>query len=120
MVTNFNDITKEQAYGILAAVATLPEGEAKAILMNLIDEKIQDIIAPTPEKKERRKRNKSGLIQYDLETGKEIARFETIKEANLALGKKPNASSIGDVAAGKGKSAYGFGWKYVEPTSIED
>lgn len=71
-----------------------------------------------PAKKPRAAANKSGYIQLDTETGKEIARFATIKEANAAMGKKPGASCISQACRnfklGKSNKAYGFAWVYGE------
>ena len=71
---------------------------------------------PAPEKKKRAANNTSGYVQIDAETGKEIARFQTVKEANIALGKKETASNISDACRsyreGHSNKAYGFAWMY--------
>ena len=75
-------------------------------------------INPAPEKAKRAANNTSGVVQYDIETGKEIARFATVKEANLAVGKKEGASCISqacrNVKLNKSNKAYGYAWRYGE------
>ena len=60
----------------------------------------------------RKSPNTSGVVQVDAETGKEIARFATKKEANIAIGKKENSSGISDAANGRSSThkAYGYKW----------
>lgn len=64
----------------------------------------------------RRSPNTSGVVQVDVETGKEIARFATKKEANVAIGKKENSSGISDAANGRTSThkAYGFKWYHTD------
>lgn len=75
-------------------------------------------INPAPEKKHRSKNNTSGYCQLDAETGKLIAKYQTVKEANTALGKKETASNISDACrsyrAGKSNFAWGYKWVYGE------
>lgn len=51
--------------------------------------------------------------QYSKD-GKLINVFDSIKEANLFLGKSANNSNITSVCKGRRKSAYGYFWKYEE------
>jgi hypothetical protein len=57
--------------------------------------------------------NNHSIIQLDLEDNF-IKEWESIKEANLFLGKKYNASSISLNCKGIYKQAFGFKWKYKE------
>lgn len=68
------------------------------------------------DEKVRKSPNKSGVVQVDIDTGKEIARFATKKEANIALGKKEKASGISDAANGRTAThkAYGFKWYHAD------
>lgn len=71
---------------------------------------------PAPEKKKRSANNTTGYCQLDAETGKLIAKFQTVREANEALGKKPESSNISDACrsyrTGHSNRAYGFAWLY--------
>ena len=77
---------------------------------------LNDMINPVVEKKKRAANNTSGYVQIDPETGKEIARFQTVREANIALGKKETASNVSDACrnyqSGHSNKAWGFEWKY--------
>ena len=79
---------------------------------------IYDVIAFYEEAnaKPARTRNNSGVVQVDAETGKEIARFKTKKEANIALGKPESASGISDATNGRSTThfAYGYKWFHVD------
>lgn len=82
-----------------------------------LTQELNDVyLNPAPEKKKRAANNTSGYVQIDIETGKEIARFQTVKEANIALGKKETASNVSDACrayqAGKSNKAWGFAWEY--------
>jgi hypothetical protein len=67
-------------------------------------------------------RNTSGVVQVDNETGKEIARFATKKDANLAIGKPEKASGISDAVSGRTSThfAYGFKWYHVDEWDAMD
>lgn len=73
-------------------------------------------VLTAPVEKKRKSPNKSGVVQIDIETGKEIARFKTTKEANIALGKKETSSGISDAANGRSSThnAYGFKWYHAD------
>lgn len=77
---------------------------------------LNGIINPVVEKKKRAANNTSGYVQVDAETGKEIARFATVKEANIALGKKETASNVSDACrnyqTGHSNKAWSYLWYY--------
>lgn len=84
-------------------------------------EVLNDVIAKMDEEeailaKKRKSPNKSGVVQVDAETGKEIARFATQKEALIALGKDPKKSGISDSINGRTSThmAYGFKWYFAD------
>ena len=52
------------------------------------------------------------ILQIDLETGKVIKKWASLKEAGKALGIFPQ--NIGKVARGKRNHAGGYGWQYEE------
>ncbi len=61
---------------------------------------------------ETRRKNKKGwipVIQMDL-NGNEIARFDSVQDANRAMG-RTRASAINQVFAGMLKTAFGFKWR---------
>lgn len=88
----------------------------KAELVATLTDELNAMRNPVVEKKTRAANNTSGYVQVDAETGKEIARFATVKEANIAMGKKEGASCISqacrNVATGHSNTAYGFKWFY--------
>lgn len=51
------------------------------------------------------------IIQLDKNTEQEIKRYNSIAEANRALGVSQYSGSISNVIAGKAKTAHGFKWK---------
>lgn len=73
-------------------------------------------INPPVEKRTREKNNTSGYVQLDIETGDEIARYATVKEANIAMNRKEGASCISQACrnfrTGHSNHAYGFAWRY--------
>lgn len=84
-------------------------------------EVLNDVIAKMDEEaaiaaKKRKSPNKSGCVQVDLETGKEIARFASQKEALIAIGKDPKKSGISDAINGRTSThvAYGFKWYFAD------
>ena len=104
--------TEGLKYYFESAGDTIPQNIVKDIL-TLIDEYKT---LTTVEENKRKTPNKSGVVQVDPETGKEIARFTTKKEANVAVGKKENSSGISDAANGRTKThmAYGFKWYHAD------
>lgn len=107
-------ITEQIIIDCIGAAAQAGKGE---LVATLTDE-LNVMRNPVVEKKHREKNNTTGYVQFDIETGKEIARFETVKEANQAMGKKDGASCISQACrnfrVGKSNRAYGFAWKYGE------
>lgn len=74
-------------------------------------------VNPAPEKKHRKPNNVSGYVAFsDKECTKEVARYQTQKEANIAMNKKESASNISDACrayqAGKSNKAWDLFWKY--------
>ena len=66
--------------------------------------------------KKRKSPNKSGVVQVDPETGKEIARYTSQKEALIAIGKDPKKSGISDAinARTSTRKAYGYAWYFAD------
>ena len=55
-----------------------------------------------------------GVDAYDPDTGKLIAHYASIADANRALGKE-GTGNISAVCRGRGKTAYGYVWRYTTP-----
>lgn len=55
-----------------------------------------------------------GVDAYDPQTGELVAHYPTIAAANRALGKE-GTGNISAVCRGRGKTAYGYIWKYTTP-----
>jgi len=55
-----------------------------------------------------------GVDAYDPLSGKLVAHYASIAEANRALGKE-GTGNISAVCRGKGKTAYGYIWRYSTP-----
>lgn len=55
-----------------------------------------------------------GVDAYDPKTGALVAHYPTIAAANRALGKE-GTGNISAVCRGRGKTAYGYVWKYTTP-----
>ena len=55
-----------------------------------------------------------GVDAYDPRTGALVAHYPTIAAANRALGKE-GTGNISAVCRGRGKTAYGYIWKYTTP-----
>lgn len=112
-------MTKEKVQGLLYYYensADLDEG----IRVQTV-EVLNDVIAKMDEEaailaKKRKSPNKSGIVQVDPETGKEVARFATQKEALIALGKDPKKSGISDSINGRTSThmAYGYRWYFKD------
>lgn len=59
-----------------------------------------------------------GVDAYDPLSGKLVAHYASIAEANRALGKE-GTGNISAVCRGKGKTAYGYIWRYSTPQTEE-
>ena len=55
-----------------------------------------------------------GVDAYDPKTGQLVAHYNSIADANRALGKE-GTGNISAVCRGRGKTAYGYVWKYTTP-----
>lgn len=55
-----------------------------------------------------------GVDAYDPQTGQLVAHYNSIADANRALGKE-GTGNISAVCRGRGKTAYGYVWKYTTP-----
>ena len=55
-----------------------------------------------------------GVDAYDPKTGQLVAHYSSIADANRALG-KVGTGNISAVCRGRGKTAYGYIWKYTTP-----
>ena len=55
-----------------------------------------------------------GVDAYDPKTGQLVAHYNSIADANRALGKE-GTGNISAVCRGRGKTAYGYIWKYTTP-----
>lgn len=106
-------LTKELVVKLIANSSVAGDMETVTILTDALNE-----IEHPVEKKKRAANNTTGYVQMDMETGKKIAEFATVKEANEAMGKKPTASCISaacrNFKVGKSNVAYGFKWCYGE------
>lgn len=79
-------------------------------------EKMKEKFCTVKQVTKRRDRNSFNIkiapvLQYTLD-GKFIARYETIKDAERALGKEGGSSSIHHCCKGRYKTAHGFIWMY--------
>jgi predicted GIY-YIG superfamily endonuclease len=55
-----------------------------------------------------------GVDAYDPRTGQLVAHYNSIADANRALGKE-GTGNISAVCRGRGRTAYGYIWKYTTP-----
>lgn len=53
--------------------------------------------------------------QLDPETGKALARYDSIVDANIGIGKDTGATGIYGVLKGDRHTAFGFKWRYARP-----
>lgn len=70
-------------------------------------------------KKGKRNTSKAKPVRQLTIDGEEVQRFESIKDAEIALGISAQRSHIGAVCRGVTKSAYGFKWEYIEKDSTK-
>lgn len=84
-------------------------GEGKIIDNGIIDNK------PSIARVKRSNINSpEGVDAYDPKTGLLVAHYPSIAEANRALGKE-GTGNISAVCRGRGRTAYGYVWKYTTP-----
>lgn len=57
-----------------------------------------------------------GVDAYDPHTGELVAHYPTIAAANQAMG-AGNSGNISAVCRGRGRTAYGYIWRYTTPQS---
>ena len=70
---------------------------------------------PINKKDNRNKVNSpDGVDAYDQKTGEFVCHYESIAAANRALGHE-GTGNISAVCRGRGRTAYGFVWKYTTP-----
>lgn len=108
-------MTKETVQGLLYYYensADLDEG----IRVQTV-EVLNDVIAKMDEEaailaKKRKSPNKSGCVQIDPETNKEVARFASQKEALIAIGKDPKKAGISDAINGRTSTHMAYNWKW--------
>ena len=86
-------LSQELLTKVIGFAAQAGDMDAVAELTGILND---TYINPAPEKKKRASNNTSGYCQLDAETGKLIAKFQTVKECNVALGKKETASNVSD------------------------
>lgn len=55
-----------------------------------------------------------GVDAYDPKTGQLVAHYDSIADANRALGKE-GTGNISAVCRGRGRTAYGYIWRYTTP-----
>lgn len=65
-------------------------------------------------KRERDDYRKKPVIQRDMQTGKEINKYDSARDAAKALGPKAFGGHITMVCIGKRRSAYGYTWEYAQ------
>ena len=76
---------------------------------------ISDATKPNlAENKRGRTNSPDGVDAYDPKTGNLVAHYGSIAEANRALGKE-GTGNISAVCRGRGRTAYGYIWKYTTP-----
>lgn len=76
-----------------------------------LGEAIKPLLA---EKKRGTINSPAGIDAYDPKTGELVAHYNSIAEANRAVG-KPGTGNISAVCRGRGRTAYGYVWKYTTP-----
>lgn len=59
-----------------------------------------------------------GVDAYDPKTGELVKHYDSIADANRALGKE-GTGNISAVCRGRGKTAYGFIWRYTTPQDVK-
>lgn len=108
-------MTKETVQGLLyyyTNSADLDEGIREQTV-----EVLNDVIAKMDEEaailaKKRKSPNKSGVVQVNPETNKEVARFASQKEALIAIGKDPKKSGISDAINARTSTRMAYNWKW--------
>ena len=95
------------------SVDTSVPSAIKEDVLTLIDQAVAAEAAENAKK--HRTVNKSGVVQVDIKTDKELARFKTQKEALEAIGKE-NKTGISDAICGRTSThvAYGYKWYFAD------
>lgn len=80
-----------------------------------IEQQIGEAAKPTRAETKRSNVNSpDGVDAYDPKTGELVAHYASIADANRAIGKE-GTGNISAVCRGRGKTAYGYVWKYTTP-----
>ena len=80
-----------------------------------LEQQIGDAIKPAKAETKRSGINSpDGVDAYNPKTGELVAHYNSIADANRALGKE-GTGNISAVCRGRGKTAYGYVWKYTTP-----
>lgn len=80
-----------------------------------LEQQIGEAIKPTKAETKRSGINSpDGVDAYNPKTGELVAHYNSIADANRALGKE-GTGNISAVCRGRGKTAYGYVWKYTTP-----
>ena len=99
----------------LAFIGEAPEGKTQIdhIDRNRKNDCVENLRWVSPQENNRNRCNNRAVYQIDLATGKIIAQYGTVAEANEALGRNPGNGAIWHCIAGRSKSSGGFGWEAV-------
>lgn len=80
-----------------------------------IEQQIGDAVKPLRAEAKRSNINSpDGVDAYNPKTGELVAHYASIADANRAMGKE-GTGNISAVCRGRGKTAYGYVWKYTTP-----
>ena len=99
----------------LAFIGEAPEGKTQIdhIDRNRKNDCVENLRWVSSKENNRNRCNNRAVYQIDLATGKVIAQYGTVAEANEALGRNPGSGAIWNCIAGRTKSSGGFGWEAV-------
>ncbi|QKF94013.1 HNH endonuclease with NUMOD4 motif and intron encoded nuclease repeat [Fadolivirus algeromassiliense] len=113
-----SDCGKEKKFVVhrLVAITFIPNPYNKPIVNHLDENKMNnnmDNLEWTTHQGNSHHSLAKKVHQIDIETSKIINTYDSIKSAQIAIG-KPNNWNIGLVCSGKYKQSYGYKWKFVE------
>lgn len=97
-----------------AGVSMVCRGISKTSRGYIYRYKIGDVIPTSPGPVKPVGRNRKAVAQIDIETGRIIKTYVSAREAVKALEKPLHSRQISDCCKGRGKSAYGYFWKYID------
>lgn len=108
---------KNERVARLVALTFIPNPEGKPQIDHIDHDRVNDYVGNlrwvSVKENQRNRENNRKVKQINKKTGEVIAVFDSIAEANEAIGRKANHSGIYNVVSHRAQTTAGFIWEYA-------